>query len=176
MFWRRDGALVSVNATVSDVVRCLTPAFAQGPGVYDLALSVDSVESEALQFEVRDDLELLEMDLDVSTALGGASTLIKLRHLELPTSDAECRFGSATVPATYWRKNVVQCKVPAHAAGCTTAGRSAMVSPGMMAAPDMSCTCTVVELGQKQRGAAPGPAVGLGGQRSDWLRPGRAAV
>ena len=57
------------------------------------------------------------MDLDVSTALGGASTLIRVRHLELPTSNAECRFGSATVPATHWSPNVLQCRVPAHAAG-----------------------------------------------------------
>ena len=109
--------LVSVNATVSDEVRCLTPAFAQGPGVYDLSLSVDSVESESILFEVRDTLEVLSMNLDVATALGGASTLIRLRHLELPSSSAKCRFGSATVPATYWAANVVQCTVPAHAAG-----------------------------------------------------------
>jgi hypothetical protein len=100
--FRRDGAVMSTNATVDEEVRCLTPAFAQGPGVYDLSLSVDGVESESIQFEVRDDLELLEMDLDVSTALGGASTLVRLRHLELPTSNAQCRFGSATVPATFW--------------------------------------------------------------------------
>ena len=108
---------MSTNATVSDVVRCRTPAFAQGPGVYDLSLSVDGVESESIQFEVRDTLEVLQMDLDVATALGGAATLIKLRHLELPTSSAKCRFGSATVPATYWSANIVQCTVPAHAAG-----------------------------------------------------------
>ena len=105
------------NATVSDVVRCRTPAFAQGPGVYDLSLSVDGVESESIKFEVRDTLELVKMDLDVSTALGGASTLIRLRHLELPSSSSKCRFGSATVPATYWAANVVQCRVPAHSAG-----------------------------------------------------------
>ena len=48
--FRRDGALISVNATVHEEVRCLTPPFAQGPGVYDLSLTVDGVESESLFF------------------------------------------------------------------------------------------------------------------------------
>ena len=105
-----------MNATVSDVVRCLTPAFAQGPGVYDLSLSVDGVESESIKFEVRDTLELVKMDLDVATALGGASTLINCGIWScLPRTRSAA--SGATVPATYWSANVVQCRVPAHAAG-----------------------------------------------------------
>ena len=36
--FRRDGAVMSTNATVDEDVMCLTPPFAQGPGVYDLSL------------------------------------------------------------------------------------------------------------------------------------------
>ena len=47
----RAGALHDTNATVDEEVRCLTPPFAQGPGVYDLSLSVDGVEM-TIKFEV----------------------------------------------------------------------------------------------------------------------------